>query len=151
MKIDKLQVVQAIAPQTGASARTSDYISLKNVVKCLVVCELAMATTDTCAITIEQATTVAGAGHTAITDVVPIWSNLNTSTSNTLTARTAAVSYTTDAVAANKIVVFQIDPAILDDTYDVISVVMGASNASNYYSAVFLCEMKYSGADVIAD
>jgi hypothetical protein len=151
MKIDKLQVVKAIAPIAGGSARTGTYISLKNVVKCLVVCELAMATTDTCAIVINQATAVAPVGATPITQVVPIWSNLDCSTSNTLTARTAAVNYTTDAVAKNKIVVFQIDPNHLDSGYDCIGVVMGSSNASNFYSAIYLVEMRYSGADVIAD
>lgn len=151
MKVPKFQVVQAIAPIAGGSQRTGDYISLKNVTKCLIVCEFAMATTDTCAIVVNQATAVAPSGATPITQVVPIWSNLDTSTSNTLTARTAAVNYTTDAVAKNKVVVFQIDPDHLDAGYDVIGVVMGSSNASNFYSAVYLCEMRYSGADVITD
>lgn len=151
MKVPKTQVVQAIAPIAGGSNRTGTYISLKNVVKCLIVCHLSMATTDTSAITIEQSTAVAGTGHTAITQVVPIWSNLDCSTSNTLTERTAAVNYTTDAVAKNKIVVFQVDPIKLDAGYDVVNVIMGSSNASNFYSAVYLLEMRHSGDDVITD
>jgi len=147
----KSQIVQAIAPIAGGSQRTGAYISLKNVVKCTIVCNLAMATTDTCAITIEQSTAVAGTGHTAITQTVPIWSNLDCSTSNISTARTAAVSYTTDAVAKNKIVIFEVIPDHLDAGYDVINVIMGASNASNTYTANYICDMRYSGADVIAD
>ncbi len=151
MKVDKLQVVQAINPKTNAGGATGTYISLKNVIKCLVVVHCTDATTDTTAITLEQSTAVAGSGHTAITQVVPIWSNLDCSTSNTLTSRTAAVSYTTNASVKNKIVVFQVDPIKLDAGYDVVNVVVGGSSASNSISAVYLLEMRYSGADVIAD
>ena len=103
------------------------------------------------ALTIEQATAVAGTGHTAITNVVNIWSNLDTATSDTLVSRTAAVSYTTDAAIKNKVVVFEFTPDILDSGYDVIALHAGSSSASNIVSAVYVLELRYSGADVDAD
>lgn len=152
MQIDKHQIVRAIEPQAGG-AITGDYISLKNVVKCKVVVFITQANAATVAITIEQATNVANslADSTAITNVAQIWSNLDCAASNTLEPRTAAVNYTTDAGIKHKIVVFEIDPASLDDTFDCITVKTGASDVSNITAAWYELEMKYSGADVIAD
>ena len=150
MQIDKHQIVKAIQPQAGA-AITGDYISLKNVVRCHVVVFITQAAVNTVAITIEQAQAVAPTNSTAITKVVPIWSNLDCASSNTLTQRTAAVSYTTDAGQLIKMVVFEINPEILDATYDCITVKTGSSDASNITAAWYECEMRYSGADVIAD
>jgi len=151
IQIDKVKVVEAIAPQTGASARTGKYISMKNVLKATIICQIAQATSATSAITLEQSTAVAGTGHTAITNVVPIWSDLDTATSDTLTARTAAVSYTTDAATTNKVVVFEVNPAELDATYDVLNVIMGISHSSSIVSAVYVLDLRDSGADVDAD
>jgi hypothetical protein len=150
MNIDKQITVCAIKPQAGG-AITGTYISLKNVVKCFVKVLINQAAANTVAITIEQATAVAPTGSTAITNVAQIWSNLDCTASNTFVLRTAAVSYTTDAGQVPKIVVFQIDPASLDDGYDCITVKTGASSASNITAAWYELEMKYSGADVIAD
>ena len=150
MQIDKHQIVKAIYPQAGG-AITGDYISLKNVVKCHVVVFINQAAANTVAITIEQAQAVAPTNSTAITNVAQIWSNLDCASSNTLEQRTAAVSYTTDAGVAYKIVIFEIDPASLADSYDCITVKTGASSAANITAAWYECEMRYNGADVIAD
>lgn len=150
MKIDKFKFVDAIEPQVGASI-TGKYISMKHVLKAFIVVQVAQATADTVAITIEQSTAVAGTGHTAITKTVPIWSNLDTAASDTLVSRTAAVDYATDAGIKNKIVVFVVDSSKLDSGYDVLNVVMGASDASNIYSAAYVLQLRYSGADVDSD
>ena len=150
INFDKVKVVDAIEPQAGA-AITGKYISLKNIVKVHVVVQIAQAAVNTVAITLEQSTAVAGTGHTAITNVVNIWSNLDTAASDVLVARTAAVNYTTDAGQKNKIIVFEITPDILDDGYDVLNVLTGASDATNITSAHYLCELRYSGADLDAD
>jgi len=149
-QLDKIKFVDAIEPQAGA-AITGNYISLKNILKVLVVVQIAQAAVNTVAITIEQSTAVAGTGHTAITQVVPIWSNLDTAASDVLVARTAAVSYTTDAGQKNKIIIFEIDASKLDATYDCINVLTGASDATNITSAHYICELRYSGADLDAD
>jgi len=151
LQIEKTKIVSAIAPQTNAGALTGDYISLKNVVRCTIVVHGIWATADTSAITIEQATAVAPANSTAIVDVVPIWANLDCDADDTLTAATAAVSYTTNADAETKIIVFQVDPDKLDDGYDCITVKVGASSGSNVVGAHYILDLRYSAADVITD
>ena len=150
MQIDKHQIVKAIYPQAGG-AITGDYISLKNVVRCHVVVFINQASATQVAITIEQAQAVAPTNSTALIKVVPIWSNLDCAASNTLVARTAAVSYTTDVGQKYKIIIFEILPESLSATYDCITVITAASDATNITAAWYECEMRYSGADVIAD
>ena len=151
LQIDKTSIVQAIAPATNASQLTGDYISLKNVVKCTVVVFGIWTTTDTSAITIEQATAVAPSGSTAIVNTIPIHVNLDCDVSNALAAATAAVSYTTNADAETKIIVFEITPDLLDAGYDCITVKVGGSSGSNIVSALYILDLRYSAADVITD
>ena len=151
MLINKMNIVEALVPQTGGT-NTGDYVSLKNVIKAFVVVEIDQGDSDTAVITIEQAQAVANTGHTAITKAVPIWANLDCATSDVLVARTAAVSYETDAAVAHKIVIFEIDPSTLDiaNGFDciMVKVVVGAASK---VSAQYLCEMRYSGGVVITD
>jgi hypothetical protein len=139
--------VDAIRPQAGA-AITGDYICLKNINMLFVVVTIYQDTTDTVAITIEQATDVSNSesDSKAITNVVPIWANQDCAASDALVRQTDAVNFTTSA-ADNKIkkVIFQIDPALLDtdDDFDCITVKTGASNASNITEAHYLCDMKF--------
>jgi len=149
-QLDKIKIVEAIEPQAGASI--SGYcLSMKNILKMLIVVQITQAASNTVAITIEQSTAVAKTSHTAITQVVPIWSNLDTDTSDVLTKRTNAVSYTTDAGVNEKIVVFEVDASKLDTGYDCINVLTGASSSANITSALYICELRYSGADLDAD
>jgi hypothetical protein len=142
----EMKIVEAITPQAGA-AITGDYVSLKNVQMAWAVVHINQAAVNTVAITIEQATDVSGTGHVAITKVVPIWSNLDCVASDTLVRRTDAVSYTTDAGQKHKTVVFQIDPATLTlANGDCITVLTGASDATNITSAIYLLETRYPQA-----
>ena len=145
---EKYKIVEAIAPAADAAGRTGDYVSLKNVNLAYVVVHITQGNAATVALTIEQATAVAGTGSKAITVSVPIWSNLDTATSDTLVRRTDAVSYTTDAAVKNKIVIFQIDPATLDvaNGFDCIVVKTGASNAANITQAMYVLDERYQQA-----
>ena len=139
----------AIAPATQAGGSTGKWLSMKNILKILIEVVVAQGAANTVAITIEQAINVNGDSNTAITEVVPIFSNLDTGTSDTLVKRTRAVNYTTDAGTNNKIVVFEIAADKLDvNTYDCINVNLGASSGSNIASATYWCELRYSGADL---
>lgn len=142
-----MKIVEAITPQAGA-AITGDYVSLKNVHKAWVVIHVNQANAATMAISIEQATVVAGSDTKVITNVVPIWSNLDCAASDTLVARTAAVNYTTDAGVKHKIIIFEIDPALLDlaNNFDCITVITGASNAANITSAMYYLAERYQQA-----
>jgi hypothetical protein len=143
------KLVEAMPNATDAAGRTGDWVSLKNYALCYVIVDVTQGVATTIAISINQATAVAGTASKVITNTVPIWSNLDTVASDTFVARTAAVNYTTDAGVKNKIVVFQIDPSSLDlaNGFDCIAVVTGASSASNLTHATYmLVGPRYGGA-----
>jgi len=131
-------IAELLDPATDAAGRTGSYVTLKNCHKAWIVVHIQQGNAATIALSVNQASDVSGTGAKAITVATPIWSNLDTATNDTLTARTAAVSYTTDAGVKNKIVVFEISPADLDvaNGFDCITVVTGASNAANVTQAM---------------
>lgn len=142
------KIVEAMPNATDAAGRTGDYVSLKNANACFVFVDITQGNAATIALTIEQATAVAGTASKAITVAVPIWANLDTAATDTLVRRTDAVSYTTDAGVKNKQVIFQIDPATLDiaNGFDCITVKTGASNAANITSATYFIQTRYPQA-----
>lgn len=132
------KIVEAIPASTNDAALTGDYIKVDHGMLMIVV-ESAGTHASAQAITIEQATSAAAGGSKAITTVVPIWSNLDTSLTDTLVRRTDAVSYTTDATAKNKMVVFFVDPAGLDlaNGFHWVTVKVAISNVGNVVSAQY--------------
>jgi hypothetical protein len=102
----------------------------------------------TIALSVNQATSIAGGGATPITVAQPIWVNLDTAASDAFARATAAVNYTTDAGVKLKWVVIQIDPATLNlaGGFDCIVGITGASNAANITSAFYVLESRYSQA-----
>lgn len=145
---EHLKVVEAMSPATDAAGRTSDYVSLKNVNMAYIVFHVTQGNAATIALTVEQATAVAGTGTTAITTAVPIWANEDCAASDTLVRQTNAVSFTTSAAVKHKQVIFMIDPATLNiaSGFDCIALLTGASNAANITSAQFYLDMKYKQA-----
>lgn len=140
------KIVQAIAPVALGAAKTGDNICLKDVNKAWVVCHLAMGA-DTTDVTLSlYKGTADGTGGTAITTVVPIWSNLDTATNDTLTARTAAVSYAVTVSSKNTLVIFEVDPATLGDTYDWLYVYSSAGHANHVLCAEYVLDMAYKSA-----
>jgi hypothetical protein len=94
---EQFKIVEALTNATDAAGRTGDYVSLKNAVMCWVVFYVTQGNAATIAVSLQQASAVAGTGTKVLTNAVPIWSNLDTATSDTLVRRTDAVNYTTDA------------------------------------------------------
>ena len=111
---ESVKPVRCLEPQTMAATATGDYVSLKNVDMAFIVAHLTQGNAATQRLSPYQATNVAAASEKVLSNVVPIWSNLDCAAADLLVKRTAAVSYTTDAGVKHKIVVFQIDPATLD-------------------------------------
>lgn len=151
---ENFKIVEALPPAADAAGRGGDWISLKGANSVSVVVSVTQGNAAVVPITIEQATTVGGAGGKPITKAVPIWSNLDTAASDTLVKRTSAVSYSTDAGVKNKQVVFHIDPATLDiqGGFDCIRVVTAASNAGNITQATYIIESRYgTGQSAITD
>jgi hypothetical protein len=145
---ENLKIVNALAPAADAGGRTGAYVSLKNALKAWVVFHTTQGNAATIALTIEQATAVAGTGSKVITKAVPIWVNLDTAASDTLVRATDAVNYTTDAGVKLKQVVFEIDPILLDVAggFDCITIKTGASNAANITSAQYFIQTAYPQA-----
>lgn len=144
---EKYMEVNAIRPQAGG-AITGDYVSLKNVNMAWVVVTIYQDTSDTVAITIEQATDVSNSlsDSKAITNAVPIWTNKDCASADAFTRETDAVNFTTSADDnVTKKIIFKIDPALLDtdDDFDCITVKTGASDATNLTEAHYLLDMKY--------
>jgi hypothetical protein len=142
------QIVQGLSPQVGAGAAVvADYISVKNAQKVWCVIQYNQADGNAITWKVERATAVDGTGHVALANVVPIWSNLDTDTSDLLVKRTAAITYATDAGATDKIVIFEIDPTNLGSTYDVIAVSSTTVIAvGQYVSMFYIIEPRYGGS-----
>lgn len=148
--VAQAKINSLLAPATDAAGRTSGYVTLKNAHKAFVVVHITQGNAATIALSLSQATTVAGGSAKAVSNTFPIWSNLDVAASDTLVSRTAAASYTTDAGVKNKIVVFEILPeAVLDiaNGFDCVAVTTGASDAANITSAViYLTPLRYAQA-----
>jgi len=143
-------LVDGYAPRVGAAAAvTGDYISLKNADMCWVVFHYYQADANAITFQVNRATKVDGTGAVIITNTVPIWSNLDTATSDTLVRRTDATSYAAGTGATNKVIVFQIDPATLGSTYDVICGYCSAVAAAQYVSMLYVIVPKF--ASQVAD
>ena len=151
--IEKTQVVSAIKPQAGA-AITGDYVSLKNAGHVTVLVHVNQAAVDVVAITIEQATAVAGTGTKPIAKTVPIYLVADTATSDVWVRQTDAVAFTTSAAQKEKLVAFEISAEDLDVAggFDCITVKTAASHATNVTSAVYvLSDLRYGTGTVIVD
>ena len=137
-------LVDGYAPRVGAAAAvTGDYISLKNADMAWVVFHYYQADANAITFQVNKATAVDATGATIITNVVPIWSNLDCATSDTLVRRTDAVSYVAGTGAASKLIIFQIDPASLGSTFDVICGYASAIAAAQYLSILYIIKPKF--------
>jgi hypothetical protein len=138
--------VSMTRPVTTNGGFTSDYVSLKNAQMAWIVAHVAQTVGHATAFTIERATAVAGTGHVAIANAVPIWYGNVSTTSNALARQTDAVGFTMDVgVTGDVYIIFQIDPASLGSTYDVISFVSANSaQATNFAEVTCWVQPKFS-------
>ncbi|WP_028578461.1 hypothetical protein [Desulfomicrobium escambiense] len=151
---EHVKIVEAIAPQVGA-AITGDYISLKKAGHVTVLVHVAQGHADPVAISIEQATAVAGTGSKPLANAVPIYLVADAATSDAWVRQDDDVEYTTSATLKHKLVAFEIDASALDVAggFDCVCVKTAASNALNVTSAVYLLsDLRYGvGASAIVD
>lgn len=135
-----------LVPAADAAGRTGDYVSLKNAVKAWVVFYADQGNAATIAVTVQQASAVAGTGVKDINAVARIWVNQDLVTSNALTQQADGKTFTTSAAVKAKLVVFEVDPAQALDVaggFDCITLTTGASNAANITSALIFVQPKY--------
>lgn len=146
---ESYKLVTALTPAADAAGRTGTYISLKNVNRAYVLAQITQGNAATVQLDVKQASAVDGTGVKALTNPVPVWSNLDAAASDTLNKMADAVNYTTDAAVKNKLVLFQIDPELcmdINNSFDCITIVTGASNAANITAASYILDMKYQQA-----
>jgi hypothetical protein len=147
-------LVGVLPPAADAAGRTGDYISMKNLLRCFVVFHINQGNAATVALSISKATAVAPTGAVAMAETARIYHSLDQATSHQFTRATDAASYTTDAAVKDKIVVIEVEPGRIGETYDCIAPVTGASNAANITSAMIFGIPRVAGAstaDVLVD
>lgn len=134
------KLVEALAPAADAAGRASVGVSLKNYEKATLVVFLTQGNAATVLLTPNQATNVAKAGGKALTNPARVWSNLDTSLSDTLVRQADAANYTPDAAVKNKMVVFEItaDHMDMNNGFDCLYMSTGASNAANITAAYWI-------------
>jgi len=143
---ESFNIVQGTIDNGTTATITSDAVSLKNAHKAWIIVHLDTIASSACIVTPMRATAVAPVGGVVLVNVVPIWRNLDTATSDTLVRDTDALAYTTAANAAYKMIVFEIDPANLGGVYDCIYVTTGALAITESVCVEFLLETRYPQA-----
>jgi len=123
---------------------TCDYASVKNAKRAWIVASFTQAVGHATVVQPQKATAVLPTGAVSITVAQNIWSNEATGTDDTLVQQTAATSYALTADVAKKQVIFEIDPASLGSTYDVIGcTVSNSAQATNFVSVLYIIEEGY--------
>lgn len=139
--------VSMTAPVTTNGGITTDYVSLKNAVQAFLVVHLKQTVGHATAIAPKRATAVDGTGVAVLANVVPIWYGNVTTSTNALTRQTDAVNYTMGgSVTGDVYVIFQIDPANLGSTYDVLGLAIAdSSQATNFAEVTCWVQPKFAG------
>lgn len=145
---EQFKIVDATAgPVTTNGGVTGDYISLKNAIEVYLVLQFTQAVGHATTVQPKKATAVDGTGVTNITIAQQIWSNLDTATTDTLVARTAATSYALTTAAKKMQVIIRIDPQSLGSDYDVLGfTVSDSSQATNFVSGQYFILERYQQA-----
>ena len=142
---ESFKVVQGVVAIGTTATITADAVSLKNAHKAWIIVDIATPASSACALVPMQTTAVGSVGA-VLASVVPIWSNLDCSATDTLVRRTAAKNYTCGASAVAKQVIFEIDPIDLTATYDCIYITIGALTVAEACSVTYLLETRYPQA-----
>jgi hypothetical protein len=125
---ENAKVVEGLAPQVGtAAAVTGDYVSLKNYQKAYVVIHYTQGDATDITWNVTRATNTSAGSAAVMTETMRIWSDLDCAASDLLVERTAAVNYASGAGQKHKVIIFEVDPASLTDTFDCIA---GASTTA---------------------
>ena len=129
--LDGCTVVEGLAPRTPSTS-TPDYVSLKNVLWCTVLIVVDNATTVTgSAITLKQATSVAGGSEKALS-FSKAYRNIDTAAADQLAEFTVTSdTFTTDTTDnKNLIYVIEVDPSTLDTNNGFDCLRAGTANAT---------------------
>lgn len=142
---EAFKIIQAHEPVAANALGTCDYVSCKNMKKLWVLLHhYSGGGDDDLVVTINEATSVAAGSATAITEVCPIWYNVDTASADALTRATDAITFTVDTTAGlDQLWVLEWDPAKFSAGFDCFAVVTTGGNASNIVSVLYIAEMRY--------
>lgn len=145
--IEELPPIFGVLETTNGGA-DGDYVSLKGVTRAYVLAQLTQAVGHATALAVYQATDVAATGAKVISKVVPIWANEDVAAADGMTRQTDAVNYSVTDDIKNKMVVFEIDPALLDVANDFDCIMLACSDSSqatNFASITYLLDRQDKG------
>lgn len=145
---EDFKIVTLLSNVTDGSARTGDWITLKTGSRVTIVCEVLQGAATAMDINPMQATAVAGTSKKALATACRIWANADTSASDTLVRATDAVNYDAANTATGKLVVFEIDPTMLDlaNDFDCLTIETEGDSASNLITATAFIHARYGKA-----
>lgn len=123
-----------LLPAADAAGRTGPYRDISGYHKIFAEFFINQGNAATIALSLSRATSGAGAGATAVVETFPIYHNQDSQNGVDFTRVADAASFTTSAATTGKIVIVEIDPAKLPDTFAFLALVTGASNAANITS-----------------
>ena len=143
---EALAIREGIKPQTGGSARSGDYVSLRGYSGCMIMVQIAQGAANTTALTVDKATAVAGTNESTGITLNNWWKLEDTPTSTAnYTKGASAASITTSATGSGSSVYVidvkaeELGAAVSDGTpYDCIQLEAGSSSASNVLSATYV-------------
>jgi hypothetical protein len=143
-----LKIVSGAAPVDSANAVTGDYVSLKNAHMAWIMVNFYQPQAYAHTIQPMKATAVLPVGATAITHDAPNWANNDVSVNDTLIRGADATSYQIPATVNDQMVIWQIDPMQLGDTYDCMGCTVdgNAKWQNNKLSIMYFVEMRYGQA-----
>ena len=152
--VQGMKICTAFEPSRDPSGGVnSEGIDLRNAHMVYVVVQLDQSGADQITATLQQSE---GTNWEALVNTVPRWVNNDTDANDTLVRQTNAVSYQTTVDVNPKMVVFQVDPAKLDDENATsgdpnyaLRVRLTGGAAGDTYSAMFVVvPTRYKGATV---
>jgi hypothetical protein len=142
-----VNIVLGQAPIVGAGATfVGDYISCKDAHKVWCLVTYNQADGNTITFGVNEATAVAPAGAAAIVAAMPIWANVACGASSRWVAQTPAATHASGAGVETKMILFEVDPAILSAGCDCIALRSDTViAAAQYVSYHYLIEPRYGG------
>ena len=147
---ETIPVTQGHEPVAANALATCDYVSMKNCHALLVTVMHYSGGADTdLVLSFKQATDVAATGAKVVSNVMPLWVNVDTASTDTMVAQTAAAGYTIDTGAGlDQIAQFLLDASLLDvaNGFDCIALHSTGGNAANYVSVLYQAVPRYAQA-----
>lgn len=144
---EEAKIVGSLPPAADAAGRTGRWINAGYAEKVYIIFHLNQGVATAVPLSINQATSVGGAGSKALIKNARIWANEDVAGNpDNLQRQTDGVSYTPAANIKEKTVVFEIDPASLDipNSFFWVAGITGASSASNITECtVYAVPMRY--------